>query len=157
MFNIGSGELLVLLLLGLLVLGPERLPKAMGQVGRYVAQMRKLSSGFQDEIKRAMDPHDAPFRPGEERLAPGNVADEVRVVGADPPDEGDDDGDDDGDEPPLRMPEDTDAGTVASAPFAPAPGRPPPHPRPTRPTRPVWLVRGWPPTPTLTSRPTRAT
>ena len=36
-----------------------------------------------------MDPQDAPFRPGEERLEPGNVADEVRVVGApDPADDG---------------------------------------------------------------------
>ncbi|CAN5567946.1 Sec-independent protein translocase protein TatB [soil metagenome] len=84
MFNVGGGELFVILLLGLLVLGPERLPKAMGQVGKYVAQLRKLSSGFQDEIRRAMDPDDAPFRPGEERLPAGNVADEVRVVGADP-------------------------------------------------------------------------
>lgn len=109
MFNIGSGELLVLLLLGLLVLGPERLPRAMGQVGRYVAQMRKLSSGFQDEIKRAMDPQDVPFRPGEERLRPGNVADEVRVVGVDPVD--------DRDEDDLSPPEGTDA--VADAPFAP--------------------------------------
>ena len=117
MFNIGSGELLVLLLLGLLVLGPERLPKAMGQVGRYVAQMRKLSSGFQDEIKRAMDPHDAPFRPGEERLArqrgrrgPGGRRRPPATRTTD-----------DGDEPPLRMPEDAD--TVAGAPFAPAPPR----------------------------------
>ncbi len=86
MFNVGGGELLVILLLGLLILGPERLPKAMGEIGKYVAQLRRMSSGFQDEIRRAMDPDDVPFRPGEERLSPGNVDDEVRVVGADPPD-----------------------------------------------------------------------
>lgn len=82
MFNIGSGEMVVIFLLALLVLGPERLPKAMGQVGRAVAQMRKLSSGFQDEIRRAMDPIEAPFRPGEETLqgpVPA-ITDEVRVV-----------------------------------------------------------------------------
>ncbi len=82
MFNVGSGEMVVIFLLALIVLGPERLPKAMGQVGRYVAQMRKLSSGFQDEIKRAMDPMDAPFRPGEQTLSgpvPA-VTDEVKVV-----------------------------------------------------------------------------
>lgn len=82
MFNIGGGEMLVILLLALLVLGPERLPKAMGQVGRAVAQMRRLSSGFQDEIRRAMDPIEAPFRPGEETLrgpVPA-ITDEVRVV-----------------------------------------------------------------------------
>lgn len=84
MFNIGSGEMVVIFLLALIVLGPERLPKAMGQVGRAVAQMRKLSSGFQDEIRRAMDPMNAPFRPGEEVLSgPVPAADEeVRVVNA---------------------------------------------------------------------------
>ncbi len=90
MFNIGSGEMVVIFLLALLVLGPERLPKAMGQVGKAVAQMRKLSSGFQDEIRRAMDPIEAPFRPGEETLQGPvpSVTDEVRVVAvADPEDD----------------------------------------------------------------------
>jgi sec-independent protein translocase protein TatB len=118
MFNVGGGEMLVILLLALLVLGPERLPKAMGQVGRYVAELRKLSSGFQDEIRRAMDPEDGPFPPGEERL-PGPVTtrgEEVRAIapastggddadepvdeGADVPEaEGDDQADDDDDDP----------------------------------------------------------
>ncbi|HEV7722361.1 MAG TPA: Sec-independent protein translocase protein TatB [Iamia sp.] len=82
MFNIGGGEMVVIFLLALLVLGPERLPKAMGQVGRAVGQMRKLSSGFQDEIRRAMDPIEAPFRPGEESLKSlrPSITDEVRVV-----------------------------------------------------------------------------
>jgi sec-independent protein translocase protein TatB len=86
MFNVGSGEMLVIFLLALLVLGPERLPKAMGQVGRAVAQMRKLSSGFQDEIRRAMDPIEAPFRPGEQTLhgPVPSITDEVRVVNAEP-------------------------------------------------------------------------
>ncbi len=90
MFNIGSGEMLVIFLLALIVLGPERLPKAMGQVGRAVAQMRKLSSGFQDEIRRAMDPMDAPFRPGEETLTGPMPAatEEVRVVNAAEPGDG---------------------------------------------------------------------
>jgi Tat protein translocase TatB subunit len=83
MFNIGGGEMIVIFLLALLVLGPERLPKAMGQVGRAVAQMRKLSSGFQDEIRRAMDPIEAPFRPGQETLKPA-ITDEVRVVNTEP-------------------------------------------------------------------------
>lgn len=87
MFNIGGGEMVVIFLLALLVLGPERLPKAMGQVGRAVGQMRKLSSGFQDEIRRAMDPIDAPFRPGEETLKGPmpSITDEVRVVATDDP------------------------------------------------------------------------
>ena len=59
----------------------------MGPVGRAVAQMRRLSSGFQDEIRRAMDPIEAPFRPGEQTL-PGpmpSITDEVRVVATEEP------------------------------------------------------------------------
>lgn len=84
MFNVGAGEMFVIMLLALIVLGPERLPKAMGQVGRTVAQLRRISGGFQDEIRRAMDPDSAPFRPGEESLdAPRPaVEDEVKVVNA---------------------------------------------------------------------------
>ncbi len=84
MFNVGAGEMFVIMLLVLIVLGPERLPKAMGQVGRAVAQLRRISGGFQDEIRRAMDPDNAPFRPGEESLdAPRPaIEDEVKVVNA---------------------------------------------------------------------------
>ncbi len=131
MFNVGGGELFVILLLGLLVLGPERLPKAMGQVGKYVAQLRKMSSGFQDEIRRAMDPDDAPFRPGEERLPAGTVADEVRVVGADPEPDDPEATDPSGPEPssmgntPSAGPDDADP-TPAPSP-EPTPG---PEPEP---------------------------
>lgn len=88
MFNVGGGEMFAIFLLALLILGPERLPKAMGEVGRWVAQLRRMSSGFQDEIRRAMDPDDAPFRPGEERIYPKAAPepppeiDEVKVVHA---------------------------------------------------------------------------
>jgi Tat protein translocase TatB subunit len=53
--SVGAPEVLVILLVALIVLGPERLPKAAKQVGRAVAEFRKISSGFQDEVKRAMD------------------------------------------------------------------------------------------------------
>jgi Tat protein translocase TatB subunit len=52
---VGAPEVLVILLVALIVLGPDRLPKAAKQVGRAVAEFRKISSGFQDEVKRAMD------------------------------------------------------------------------------------------------------
>ena len=55
MFNLGAGEVLVILLLALIVLGPQRLPEAAKQVGRFTGEIRKLSSGFQAEIKAAFD------------------------------------------------------------------------------------------------------
>ena len=54
MFNIGPAELLVVLVIALLVLGPNKLPDAARQVGRAIGEMRKLSSGFQAEMRDAL-------------------------------------------------------------------------------------------------------
>jgi sec-independent protein translocase protein TatB len=54
-FNLGAGEVLVILLLALIVLGPQRLPDAARQVGRFTSEIRKLSSGFQQEMKAAFE------------------------------------------------------------------------------------------------------
>ncbi|MCO6449368.1 MAG: twin-arginine translocase subunit TatB [Caldilineales bacterium] len=55
MFNIGIGELLLIALLALLFLGPERLPKVMREVGELVGQLRRMvnefNSVFSDELK----------------------------------------------------------------------------------------------------------
>ena len=83
MFNVGAGEMMAILLVALVVLGPERLPKAMNQLGRYVGQLRQLSNGFQDELRRAIDVDNAPFRPGEESH-PVPPVDEVKVLGSGP-------------------------------------------------------------------------
>jgi sec-independent protein translocase protein TatB len=58
MFNIGGGELLVIMLIALIVLGPQRLPDAARTVGRVVGDLRRISSGFQQELKDAFDTND---------------------------------------------------------------------------------------------------
>ncbi|MGH9112510.1 MAG: Sec-independent protein translocase protein TatB [Acidimicrobiales bacterium] len=58
MFNIGGGELLVIVLLALIVLGPQRLPDAMRTVGRVVGEVRRISSGFQQELRDAFEDSD---------------------------------------------------------------------------------------------------
>jgi sec-independent protein translocase protein TatB len=55
MFNIGGGEFLVIALLALIVLGPQRLPDAARQVGKTMGELRRLSTGFQNELKDAID------------------------------------------------------------------------------------------------------
>jgi Tat protein translocase TatB subunit len=52
--NLGTGELLVIFLVALIVLGPNKLPGAAREAGRMMAQLRRLSSGFQDEMRAAM-------------------------------------------------------------------------------------------------------
>ena len=54
MGSLGAPEILVILVVALLVLGPERLPEAARQAGRALAEMRRMSSGFQAEIRDAM-------------------------------------------------------------------------------------------------------
>ena len=52
--NLGGAEILVILLVALLVLGPEKLPGAARSIGRGLSQLRKLSGGFEQEIRSAM-------------------------------------------------------------------------------------------------------
>jgi Tat protein translocase TatB subunit len=54
MGSIGAPEILVILVVALLVLGPNRLPEAARQVGRAMAEMRRISAGFQAEMREAM-------------------------------------------------------------------------------------------------------
>lgn len=51
----GSPEMMVILLVALVFLGPKELPKVMRTIGNVMAEVRKVSSGFQSEIKNAMD------------------------------------------------------------------------------------------------------
>jgi sec-independent protein translocase protein TatB len=81
MFNVGGGELLAILLVALIVLGPQRLPGAARQVGRVMGDIRRISSGFQDELKNAFDADDTPPRRTEPVPLARAVADEDAKAG----------------------------------------------------------------------------
>jgi len=53
-FNIGGSELLVILFVALIFLGPERLPTAARQVGKTIATLRGMAQGFQREFEDAI-------------------------------------------------------------------------------------------------------
>lgn len=53
--NLGPMEILVVLVVALVVLGPKRLPEAGRQVGKAMAEMRKWTSTVQNEVKSVMD------------------------------------------------------------------------------------------------------
>lgn len=46
---------MAILALALIVLGPQRLPEAVRTVGRVVGELRRISSGFQEELRNALD------------------------------------------------------------------------------------------------------
>lgn len=62
MFNVGGPEILVIVIVALVVLGPEQLPKAMRTFGNVMGEIRKVSNGFQAEMRNAMDVSTEPSR-----------------------------------------------------------------------------------------------
>jgi sec-independent protein translocase protein TatB len=82
MFEVGFTEIILILGIALLVLGPEKLPKLANQIGRWVgrarAMARQLRQQLDDEVNvsTGMEPKPPQRRP------PG-------VAPADPPEEAD--------------------------------------------------------------------
>lgn len=72
MGSIGAAEILVVLVVALVVLGPNRLPGAARQVGRAMSEFRRVSSDLQAEVRDAFgEPPPAPPSPVYEgRTAP---------------------------------------------------------------------------------------
>jgi sec-independent protein translocase protein TatB len=52
MFDIGFSELMLVGMIGLIILGPERLPKAARTVGLMIGRVKRTMSGIQQEIEQ---------------------------------------------------------------------------------------------------------
>jgi sec-independent protein translocase protein TatB len=48
--NLGWGELMMLLLVGLLVFGPDQLPKIAADLGRVLRQLRRMAKDVKSEL-----------------------------------------------------------------------------------------------------------
>ena len=55
MFNFSGSEIVFLLLIALIILGPEKLPEAVRKFGKTYGEFKKVTSGFQAELKQALD------------------------------------------------------------------------------------------------------
>lgn len=55
MFDIGFSELLIIFVIGLLVLGPERLPHAARTLGLWLRKIRRSVDSVQKEINAQLD------------------------------------------------------------------------------------------------------
>jgi Tat protein translocase TatB subunit len=53
MFGVGPEELVLILIIALIVLGPERMPKVARDIGRVVGDLRKTSDQLRDEFLNA--------------------------------------------------------------------------------------------------------
>lgn len=90
MFEIGFWELALIFGLGLVVLGPERLPKVAAQLGRYAGQARRMARTLTAQIRDEIEAEErrltateskpekaepAYSRPGADDLIPRDAAD----------------------------------------------------------------------------------
>jgi sec-independent protein translocase protein TatB len=58
MFNVGIGEIFAILVVCLLLFGPERLPELARQAGRLLGQFQLLVQGALDQLKEESDLND---------------------------------------------------------------------------------------------------
>src|SRR3954451_21888089 len=61
MFGIGVPEFLVIVVVALVVFGPDKLPEFARQAGRMVRQVRQLSRQARDDIRAELGPEYADF------------------------------------------------------------------------------------------------
>ncbi|WP_433506109.1 Sec-independent protein translocase protein TatB [Pseudonocardia halophobica] len=54
--SVGWGEILVLVVAGLFILGPERLPSAAAWLGKTVRQVREYATGAQTKLRNELGP-----------------------------------------------------------------------------------------------------
>lgn len=59
MFGVSGGELIILLVIGLIVLGPERLPRVANQVGGWLGQARRMTRVMKRQLEEELDLNDA--------------------------------------------------------------------------------------------------
>jgi sec-independent protein translocase protein TatB len=65
-FDLGAGEILGLAIVGMLLLGPERLPKAAAEAAKWVKKVRTLSQTATAELRENLGP-------GFENLQPADL------------------------------------------------------------------------------------
>jgi len=66
--NLGAPEVLLLVIFALILFGPKRLPEIGRQVGKAIAEVRRLSREFETEVKQATEPFTREIR---EAIDPG--------------------------------------------------------------------------------------
>ncbi len=89
MFEVGFTELLVIFVLALIVLGPEKLPRLAQQVGRWIGRARAMARQFREQLEEEVNladvnkwQHSSPRRPADD--APGSPSQGAATPEANP-------------------------------------------------------------------------
>jgi len=57
-FDVGFNELVLIFIIGLLVLGPQRLPKVAAEVGKWVGRARRTAAELRRQLEREIELND---------------------------------------------------------------------------------------------------
>ena len=80
--SLGPAEIVVILIVALIVLGPKRLPEAGRQVGKALAEVRRWSTDVRSEIRNAVEPEPPGFPPPAPEPPPGRPVDDPQPPSA---------------------------------------------------------------------------
>jgi sec-independent protein translocase protein TatB len=61
-FGIGLPELMIIMIVAVVVFGPERLPDLARQAGRFVRQVRNLAQSAQNQLREELGPEYADLK-----------------------------------------------------------------------------------------------
>ncbi|MGT9868014.1 Sec-independent protein translocase protein TatB [Stenotrophomonas maltophilia group sp. P373] len=110
MFDIGFSELLVIAVVALVVLGPERLPKAARFAGLWVRRARNQWDSVKQELERELQAEDIKRQMQEVRQGMQDTENQLRASGE-----------------AIRRQAQQQGDALAQEVRAPAPADPPPH------------------------------
>lgn len=68
MFDIGFWELVVLFGLGLMVLGPERMPQVAAKLGRWAGQARQMARSLSAQLRDEIEPIETSIRAADQGM-----------------------------------------------------------------------------------------
>jgi sec-independent protein translocase protein TatA len=78
-FNIGPAELLLILIIALVVFGPQKLPEIGRTLGRSLREFRKASNELREELKLDVDGPERARLPGDKGPPPDTRTGDVRT------------------------------------------------------------------------------
>ncbi len=87
MLNIGPQELILVLIIALVVVGPKRLPELGRTIGRGMREFRKMQDDVRDTLKLDLDPDlEPPVKPtARPHVVHGTRSDDAEDVVEEPP------------------------------------------------------------------------
>lgn len=84
-FGINGGEMIMLLVIGLIVLGPQRLPKIARRAGEISREIRAIALDFRQGIEREVEAIEKPLRDVKDEVAGplSKIRDDLKAAGED--------------------------------------------------------------------------